>query len=156
MMAQGDRLPAALPELEQTRGSICSSIRDWSPPGVLTGLTQTGGLARSVGGNAARDRTQHDPGMRRSLMVWVGLSGILGRFSSPPDRAAGTPRARTLACGMAALLMVLQGYFTCLYRYLVASPLVSDADLFRSAIYTVVGPYMSEIWPAGCAAAAWA
>src|SRR5262249_58818101 len=62
----------------------------------------------------------------------------------------GRRGAGTLACGMAAILMVMQGYF---YNVFIGTwslfyILFLAQTFFGSAIYTVVGPYMSEIWPA--------
>ena len=55
----------------------------------------------------------------------------------------GRRGAGTLACVMAALLtVVFIGTWSLFYMLLVAG------TFFSSAIYSVAGPYMSEIWPA--------
>jgi MFS transporter, putative metabolite:H+ symporter len=61
----------------------------------------------------------------------------------------GRRGAGTLACGMAGLLTVSAGY---LYDVFIGSwslfyMLMLAGTFFSSSIYTVVGPYMSEIWP---------
>jgi putative MFS transporter len=62
----------------------------------------------------------------------------------------GRRGAGTLACGMAALLMVLQGYLYDIFigPWSLFYVLFLAQTFFSSAIYSVVGPYMSEIWPA--------
>src|SRR5205085_5994223 len=62
----------------------------------------------------------------------------------------GRRGAGTLCCGMAALFMVSAGY---LYDVFIGTwslfyVLLVAQGFFGSAIYTVVGPYMAEIWPA--------
>jgi MFS transporter, putative metabolite:H+ symporter len=84
-------------------------------------------------------------------MVWVGLSGILGRFFiTALIEPLGRRGAGTLACGMAALLLVSAGYLHNVFigGWSLFYMLVIAGTFFSSAIYTVVGPYMSEIWPA--------
>jgi putative MFS transporter len=84
------------------------------------------------------------------LMVWVGLSGIVGRFFvTTLIEPLGRRGAGTLVCGMAALLTVSAGY---LYNVFIGTwsvyyMLLVSSTFFSSAIYTVVGPYMTEIWP---------
>jgi MFS transporter, putative metabolite:H+ symporter len=62
----------------------------------------------------------------------------------------GRRGAGTLACGMAALLLVSAGYLYDVYigTWSLFYMLMVAGTFFSSAIYTVVGPYMSEIWPA--------
>src|SRR5204862_7795207 len=62
----------------------------------------------------------------------------------------GRRGAGTLVCVMAGLLMVMQGYFYDIFLgpWSLFYMLFVAQTFFRSAIYTVVGPYMSEIWPA--------
>ena len=56
----------------------------------------------------------------------------------------------TLYCVMAAILIVLAGYLYDVYigTWSLFYVLLVASGFFSSAIYTVVGPYMSEIWPA--------
>ena len=85
------------------------------------------------------------------LMIFVGLAGILGRFSITAlieplgRRGAGTLYLRDGgdADRVAGYLYdVFIGTWSLFYMLIVAQ------GFFSSAIYTVVGPYMSEIWPA--------
>jgi hypothetical protein len=85
------------------------------------------------------------------LTVFTGMSAIAGRFFiTLLIEPLGRRGAGTLACVMAALLTVSAGYlydvfiggWSLFYMLLIA------AGFFSSAIYSVVGPYMAEIWPA--------
>ena len=72
------------------------------------------------------------------LMVWVGLSGILGRFFiTALIEPLGRRGAGTLVCGMAALLTVSAGYlynvfigtWSLFYMLLIAANLFQQRDL---------------------------
>jgi MFS transporter, putative metabolite:H+ symporter len=56
----------------------------------------------------------------------------------------------TLYCVLAAVLMVLAGYLHDVYirGFSLFYVLMVAQGFFGSAVYTVVGPYMAEIWPA--------
>src|SRR5947208_15758355 len=84
-------------------------------------------------------------------MIFVNLAGILGRFSiTALIEPLGRRGAGSLYCVMAAILIVLAGYLYDVYigSWSVFYMLIVAQGFFSSAIYTVVGPYMSEIWPA--------
>ena len=85
------------------------------------------------------------------LMIFVNLAGILGRFSiTALIEPMGRRGAGTLYCVLAGALMVAAGYLYDVY-ILGASVfyiLMIAQSFFGSAVYTVVGPYMAEIWPA--------
>jgi putative MFS transporter len=84
-------------------------------------------------------------------MVFVGVSAIIGRFFiTMLIEPLGRRGAGTVACVMAAILMVCAGY---LYDVFIGTwslfyMLYIAQSFFSSAIYSVVGPYMAEIWPA--------
>jgi putative MFS transporter len=145
-------LPASLPAVEKTRWLDLFQYPRLLAAGCLTGLTQTGGASLGLwGATLLVIVINTTPAHAAYLMVWVGLSGILGRFFiTTLIEPLGRRGAGTLVCGMAALLTVSAGYlfdvfiggWSLFYVLLVAGA------FFSSAIYTVVGPYMSEIWPA--------
>ncbi len=120
--------------------------------GCLTGLTQTGGASLGLWGATLLVIVLNTtPAHAAFLMVWVGLSGIVGRFFiTALIEPLGRRGAGTLVCGMAALLTVSAGYFYDVFigSWSVFYILLVAGTFFSSAIYTVVGPYMSEIWPA--------
>ena len=145
-------LSPALPALEQTRWLELFKYPRLIAAGGLTGLTQTGGASLGLWGATLLVIVLNiTPAHAAFLMVWVGLTGIVGRFFiAALIEPLGRRGAGTLACGMAAVLLVLQGY---LWNVFIGSwslfyILFLAQTFFSSAIYSVVGPYMSEIWPA--------
>src|SRR5215831_5791930 len=145
-------LPAMLPALEKTRWIELFKYPRLVAAGCLTGLTQTGGASLGLWGATLLVIVLNiTPAHAAFLMVWVGLTGIVGRFFiAALIEPLGRRGAGTLACGMAAVLLVLQGY---LWHVFIGSwslfyILFLAQTFFSSAIYSVVGPYMSEIWPA--------
>jgi len=145
-------LPPALPALEQTRWLELFKYPRLIAAGGLTGLTQTGGASLGLWGATLLVIVLNiTPAHAAFLMVWVGLTGIVGRFFiAALIEPLGRRGAGTLACGMAALLMVLQGYLWDVFigPWSLFYILFLAQTFFGSAIYSVVGPYMSEIWPA--------
>src|SRR5207237_2300507 len=79
------------------------------------------------------------------------LAGILGRSSiTALIEPLGRRGSGTLYCVMSAILIVAAGYLYDVFigTWSVFYVLIVAFGFFGSAIYTVVGPYMSEIWPA--------
>jgi putative MFS transporter len=145
-------LPPALPALEQTRWLELFKYPRLIAAGGLTGLTQTGGASLGLWGATLLVIVLNiTPAHAAFLMVWVGLTGIVGRFFiAALIEPLGRRGAGTLACGMAAVLLVLQGYLWDVFigSWSLFYILFLAQTFFSSAIYSVVGPYMSEIWPA--------
>ncbi len=145
-------LPAAAEEVEKTRWVELFNYPRLLAAGCLTGLTQTGGASLGLWGATLLVIVLNTtPAHAAFLMVFTGLSGIAGRFFiTALIEPLGRRGAGTLACVMTAVLMVLQGY---LYDVFIGTwslfyMLFIAQTFFGSAIYSVVGPYMSEIWPA--------
>jgi putative MFS transporter len=144
-------LPATLPATEQTRWVELFKYPRLVAAGCLTGLTQTGGASLGLWGATLLVIVLNTtPAHAAFLMAFVSLSGIVGRFFiTALIEPLGRRGAGTLACGMAALLLVSAGYFHDVFigSWSVFYMLLVAGSFFSSAIYTVVGPYMSEIWP---------
>jgi putative MFS transporter len=144
-------LPATLPANEQTRWLELFKYPRLVAAGCLTGLTQTGGASLGLWGATLLVIVLNTtPAHAAFLMAFVSLSGIVGRFFiTALIEPLGRRGAGTLACGMAALLLVSAGYFHDVFigSWSVFYILLVAGGFFSSAIYTVVGPYMSEIWP---------
>ena len=145
-------LPPRLPAIERTRWLDLFKYPKLVAAGCLTGLTQTGGASFGLWGATLLVIVLNTtPAHAAFLMVFTGVSGIAGRFFiTALIEPLGRRGAGTLACGMAALLTVSAGY---LYDIFIGGwslfyMLMVAGTFFSSAIYTVVGPYMSEIWPA--------
>jgi len=146
-------LPAALPAAEErTRWLDLFKYPRLVAAGCLTGLTQTGGASLGLWGATLLVIVLNTtPAHAAGLMVWVGVTGILGRFFvTALIEPMGRRGAGTLVCGMAGVLMVAQGYLYDVFLgpWSLFYILFLAQTFFSSAIYTVVGPYMSEIWPA--------
>jgi len=145
-------LPTTPPPTEETRWLELFKYPKLVAAGCLTGLTQTGGASLGLWGATLLVIVLNTtPANAAFMMVFTGVSGIAGRFFiTTLIEPLGRRGAGTLCCGMTAVLMVLQGY---LYDVFIGTwslfyMLFIAQTFFGSAIYTVVGPYMSEIWPA--------
>src|ERR1700758_5470258 len=149
--AQEITLPPALATLEKTRWIELFKSPHLVAAGCLTVLTQTGGASLGLWGATLLVIVLNTtPAHAAFLMAFVGLSGIVGRFFiTALIEPLGRRGAGTLACGMAALLLISAGYFHDVFigGWSVFYVLLVAGGFFSSAIYTVVGPYMSEIWP---------
>jgi putative MFS transporter len=145
-------LPKALPVLEPTRWLDLFKYPKLVAAGMLTGLTQTGGASIGLWGATLLVIVLNTtPAHAAFLMIFVNLSGIIGRFSiTALIEPMGRRGSGTLYCVMAALLIVFAGY---LYDVFIGTwslfyVLIVAQGFFSSAIYSCVGPYMTEIWPA--------
>jgi putative MFS transporter len=145
-------LPAKAPAPETTRWLDLFKYPRLVAAGCLTGLTQTGGASLGLWGATLLVIVLNtSPAHAAFLMIFVNLAGILGRFSiTALIEPLGRRGAGSLYCVMAALLIVSAGYLYDVYigTWSVFYILIVAQGFFSSAIYTVVGPYMSEIWPA--------
>ncbi len=124
--------------------------------GCLTGLTQTGGVALALWLVVLLTMVLHIGAAEASgMLIWYSLMGMLGRFfCSWMSDALGRRGATIVSCGVAAVAMSLGGFLHELYIGPV-SPYTSVFYLailvqsfFGSGVYSIVGPYMAEIWPA--------
>ena len=146
-------LPTKAPAAEQqTRWLELFRYPKLVAAGCLTGLTQTGGASLGLWGATLLVVVLNtSPAHAAFLMIFVNLAGILGRFSiTALIEPMGRRGAGSLYCVMAALLIVSAGYLYDVYigTWSLFYMLIVAQGFFSSAIYTVVGPYMSEIWPA--------
>ena len=83
-------LPPALPALEQTRWLELFKYPRLIAAGGLTGLTQTGGASLGLWGATLLVIVLNiTPAHAAFLMVWVGLTGIVGRFFIAAPRRPG-------------------------------------------------------------------
>jgi putative MFS transporter len=145
-------LPATIAGPEQTRWVELFKYPRLVAAGCLTGLTQTGGASLGLWGATLLVIVLNTtPAHAAFLMVFVGVSAIIGRFFiTTLIEPLGRRGAGTVACGMAAVLMVAAGYFYDVFvgTWSLFYMLYIAQSFFSSAIYSVVGPYMAEIWPA--------
>ena len=145
-------LPATVPTPEQTRWLELFKYPRLVAAGCLTGMTQTGGASFGLWGATLLVVVLNtSPAHAAFLMIFFNLAGILGRFSiTALIEPMGRRGSGTLYCVMSAILIVAAGYLYDVFigTWSVFYVLIVAFGFFSSAIYTVVGPYMSEIWPA--------
>jgi putative MFS transporter len=145
-------LPATLPSVEETRWIELFKYPRLVAAGCLTGLTQTGGAALGLWGATLLVVVLNaSPAHAAFLMIFVNLGGIIGRFSvTALIEPMGRRGSGTLYAFMSGVLIVAAGYVYDVYigTWSLFYVLLVAQGFFGSAIYTVVGPYMAEIWPA--------
>jgi len=144
-------LPARLPKPETASWRELFRYPRSIIAGCLTGLTQTGGVGLALwGATLFVVVLRVPPAQAAFLMIFVSLAAIIGRFFiTTLIEPLGRRGSGILCCVSAALLMVLAGYLHDVYIGTVSLffVLVMATTFFSSATYSVVGPYMAEIWP---------
>jgi putative MFS transporter len=147
-------LPSTVAVVKKTRWVELFKYPRLVAAGCLTGLTQTGGASLGLWGPTLLVLVlvpKIAPEHAAFLMIFVNVAAILGRFSiTALIEPLGRRGSGTIYCVLAAVLMVLAGYLHDVY---IAGAslfyiLIVAQSFFGSAVYTVVGPYMAEIWPA--------
>jgi len=144
-------LPAFLPGAENSRWRELFKYPRSVAAGCLTGLTQTGGVGLALWGATLFTIVLNvSPAEASRLSIYVTVSAIVGRFFvTALIEPMGRRGSGILTCLAAAILTVLAGYLHDVYIGEVSLFLVFviASSFFSSAIYSVVGPYMAEIWP---------
>ena len=83
-------------------------------------------------------------------MIWLSLGQIVGRFfCSWISDAMGRRASIALTCTIAGVAMSLAGYWHDLYLggFSVFYLMIMVQQFFGSGSYSIIGPYMAEIWP---------
>jgi putative MFS transporter len=147
-------LPAALAEVDKTRWTELFKYPKLVAAGCLTGLTQTGGASLALWGPTLLVLVlvpKITPEHAAFLWIFYNLAAVVGRFFiTTLIEPLGRRGSATLCMVAGGTIMVLAGYMhdayiggvSLFYALLVAQ------TFFGSANYTIVGPYMAEIWPA--------
>ena len=145
-------LPAVMPAVEQTRWIDIFRYPRSIIAGCLVGLTQTGGVGLALWQVTLFVMVLHITAPQASqLVIWISISAILGRFfCSWISDAWGRRASGIFACLVAAVFMAGAGF---LHDYFVAGVsvfflLIVAQNFFGSGNYSIVGPYMGEMWPA--------
>ncbi|HEX3864666.1 MAG TPA: MFS transporter [Stellaceae bacterium] len=144
-------LPASLPPVEPTRWLDIFKYPRSIIVGCMTGLTQTGGVGLALWQVTLFVMVLHiAPTEASKLVIWISIGAILGRFfCSWISDAWGRRGSGIFACLAAAALMSLAGY---LHDVFVGGMsmfflLIVAQNFFGSGNYSIVGPYMGEMWP---------
>ena len=144
-------LPTNVPEAEKTRWIELFKYPRSIVAGCLTGLTQTGGVALAlwqitlfvmVLGITAGEASK--------LAIFVAISAIAGRFfCSWISDAWGRRASGVLSCVVSAVLTFLAGYWhsAVLGGVSVFFLMILLQSFLASGNYSIVGPYMGEMWP---------
>ena len=99
----------------------------------------------------ARGLSRRSPAQASGLVIWVSISAIAGRFfCSWISDAMGRRASGVLSCLIAALFMSLAGY---LHNVFIGGMsmfflMILLQNFMGSGNYSIVGPYMGELWPA--------
>jgi putative MFS transporter len=145
-------LPAALPAVERTHWSELFHYPRSIFAGALTGLSQTGGVGLALWQVTLLVMVLRvTPAGASQLGIWIALAAIAGRFlCSWISDAWGRRASGVFSCLTAALCMALAGY---LHSAFIAGwslfyVMLLLQSFFGSGNYSIVGPYMGELWPA--------
>jgi MFS transporter, putative metabolite:H+ symporter len=145
-------LPAPLPEADKTRWIELFKYPRLVAAGCLTGLTQTGGASLALWGPTLLVLVlQTSPEHAAYLTIFSTMAAVVGRFFiTALIEPLGRRGSATLCMVFGGTLMVLAGYLHDIYidTWSLFYMLFIAQSFFGSANYTVVGPYMAEIWPA--------
>src|SRR5215813_5645310 len=145
-------LPAHAEAAEKTRWLELFKYPRLVLSGCLTGLTQTGGASLGLWGATLLVLVMKiSPAEAAYLMIWVGVSAVLGRFFiTALIEPLGRRGSATLCMVCSGIGMIAQGYLhdASIGPWSVFYLLFLFQTFFGSANYSVVGPYMAEIWPA--------
>jgi putative MFS transporter len=145
------QLPDTIAEVEHTRWTELFKYPRSIIVGCLTGLTQTGGVALGLWMVTLFVMVlKISPAEASGLVIWVSLSAIAGRFfCSWISDAMGRRASGVLSCLVAALFMSLAGYLHEMFLGGVSMffAMIVAQNFFGSGNYSIVGPYMGELWP---------
>jgi putative MFS transporter len=145
-------LPASLPPVEHTRWLELFKYPRSIIAGCLTGLTQTGGVALALWIVTLFVMVlKVTPPEASKLIIWVSLVAIAGRFfCSWISDAMGRRASGIVSCLVAAAFMSAAGYLhdVTIGGVSMFFVMILLQSFMGSGNYSIVGPYMGEIWPA--------
>jgi putative MFS transporter len=145
-------LPAVPPPVEKTRWLDLFKYPRSIFAGALTGLSQTGGVGLALWTVTLLVMVlKVTPREASALGIWIALSAIAGRFlCSWLSDAWGRRAGGMFSCLTAALCTALAGYLHSVFLGTVSIFYVMLLlhSFFGSGNYSIVGPYMGELWPA--------
>ena len=145
-------LPAVAPAIEHTRWLDIFKYPRSIVAGCLTGLTQTGGVGLSLWQVTLFVMVLGiTPPEASKLVVWISVSAIIGRFfCSWISDAWGRRASGIFACLVAAFFMFMAGYLHSVFvgGLSMFFLMILLQSFFGSGNYSIVGPYMGEMWPA--------
>ncbi len=145
-------LPTTAPVIEHTSWIEVFKYPRSLIAGCLTGLTQTGGVALGLWMVTLFVMVlQITPAQASGLVIWVSLAAVAGRFCcSWMSDAMGRRASGVVSCLIAAGFMSAAGYLHSVFVGGVSMFFVMIVlqSFMGSGNYSIVGPYMGELWPA--------
>jgi putative MFS transporter len=145
-------IPSILPPIEKTRWLEIFKYPRSIIAGCMTGLTQTGGVALALWLVTLLVMVlKITPPEASKLVIWISISAIAGRFfCSWISDAWGRRASGIFSCLTAAFFMSLAGYMHSVFigGMSMFFLMILVQNFFGSGNYSIVGPYMGEMWPA--------
>ena len=119
----------------------------------LTGLSQTSGVGLALWApTLLLLLLRTTPAQASFLMIWVGLSAFVGRVTCAfLSEVMGRRWSGITACGGAVITLILAGSSAHISIGSVSVfwlMLVAHA-VFSGGSYSIIAPYLAEVWPAG-------
>jgi len=145
-------LPSVPPPVKRTRWLELFKYPRSIIAGCLTGLTQTGGVALALWQVTLFVMVlKITPPEASKLVIWISLAAIAGRFfCSWISDAWGRRASGIFSCLTAAFFMFMAGYLHSVFigGLSMFFAMILLQSFFGSGNYSIVGPYMGELWPA--------
>jgi MFS transporter, putative metabolite:H+ symporter len=145
-------LPAVLPEMRKVAWRELFKYPRSLAAAILTGLSQTGAVGLALWGVTLLALVlKVSPAEASFLSIWTALVGIPGRvFGSWLSEAFGRRYGGILASLLAAFVMSAAGYLHDAYLGTVSVfyLLLLLHSFFGNGNFSIVFPYMAELWPA--------
>ena len=145
------QLPAVAPPVEKLVWRELFKYPRSVAAGCLAGLSGTGITGFLLWQVTLFVMVLHvTPAQASGLVVWLSLGQIFGRFfCSWISDAMGRRASIALTCTIAGVAMSLAGYWNDLLLggFSVFYLMIMVQQFFGSGSYSIIGPYMAEIWP---------
>jgi putative MFS transporter len=146
-------LPKALPEVRHPPWRELFKYPRSVALVCLTGLSQTSGVGLALWApTLLLLLLKITPAEASYLMIWVGLSAFVGRVvcSFLPD-LIGRRTSGFLACLGGVVTLIFAGYLADAFIGTVSVfwLMLMAHSFFGGGSYSIIAPYMAEVWPAG-------
>jgi MFS transporter, putative metabolite:H+ symporter len=146
-------LPATLPEAAHTPWRELFKYPRSVVLTALVGLSQTSGVGLALWSTTLLVMiVRIRPNEASFLMMWVAASAFVGRlFCAYLADAIGRRWSGILACAGATVTLVLAGYMANMFIGAVSVfwLMLMVHSFFGGGSYSIIAPYMAEVWPTG-------
>jgi MFS transporter, putative metabolite:H+ symporter len=146
-------LPATLPETQHTPWRELFKYPRSVVLTALVGLSQTSGVGLALWSTTLLVMiVRIKPNEASFLMMWVAASAFVGRlFCAYLADALGRRWSGILACAGATVTLVVAGYLANMFIGAVSVfwLMLMVHSFFGGGSYSIIAPYMAEVWPTG-------